>query len=138
MWPNLQESADLVKFTEKILHGKLHFFVQCMFFENPNALILIFLLFSLNLKSWSVNCKKTTYFYEAKLRPKIAFLLQERTTYFYKAELRPKIEFFLRLVECPTAKSVFMSPNQTSLNGFKTFTVQWNFSFCFVESGFPQ
>ena len=26
MWPNPLETADLVTFTEKILHGKLHFF----------------------------------------------------------------------------------------------------------------
>ena len=25
MWPNPQETADLVAFTEKILNGKLHF-----------------------------------------------------------------------------------------------------------------
>ena len=25
MWPNPQETADLVTFTEKILNGKLHF-----------------------------------------------------------------------------------------------------------------
>ena len=25
MWPNPQETADLVTFTEEILHGKLHF-----------------------------------------------------------------------------------------------------------------
>ena len=25
MWPNLQETADLVTFTEKIFNGKLHF-----------------------------------------------------------------------------------------------------------------
>ena len=25
MWPNPQETADLVKFTEEILNGKLHF-----------------------------------------------------------------------------------------------------------------
>ena len=30
MWPNPQFSADLVTFTEEILNGKLHFFVQCM------------------------------------------------------------------------------------------------------------
>ena len=29
MWPNLQFSADLVTFTEEILNGKPHFFVQC-------------------------------------------------------------------------------------------------------------
>ena len=28
MCPNLQETADLVTFTDKILNGKLHFFVQ--------------------------------------------------------------------------------------------------------------
>ena len=28
MWPNPQEIADLVTFTEEILNGKLHFFVQ--------------------------------------------------------------------------------------------------------------
>ena len=30
MRQNLQETADLVKFTEEILDGKLHFFVQCV------------------------------------------------------------------------------------------------------------
>ena len=30
MWPNQQETADLVKFTEKILNGKLHF-LCCVF-----------------------------------------------------------------------------------------------------------
>ena len=25
MWPNSQETADLVKFTEEILNGKFHF-----------------------------------------------------------------------------------------------------------------
>ena len=25
MWPNLQETVDLVTFTEEILNGKLHF-----------------------------------------------------------------------------------------------------------------
>ena len=28
MWPNLQETADLVTFTKDIFNGKLHFFVQ--------------------------------------------------------------------------------------------------------------
>ena len=32
MWPNPQETADLVKFTEEILNGKLHFFVVMTFF----------------------------------------------------------------------------------------------------------
>ena len=29
MWPNPQFPGDLVTFTEEILNGKLHFFVQC-------------------------------------------------------------------------------------------------------------
>ena len=29
MWSNPLETADLVTFTEEILNGKLHFFVQC-------------------------------------------------------------------------------------------------------------
>ena len=29
MWPNPQESVDLVKFTEEILNGKLHFCAVC-------------------------------------------------------------------------------------------------------------
>ena len=28
MWPNPQETADLVKFTEEIFNKKLHYFVQ--------------------------------------------------------------------------------------------------------------
>ena len=31
MLPNPQVNADLVTFTEEILNGKLHFFVQCVF-----------------------------------------------------------------------------------------------------------
>ena len=30
MWPDLQETDDLVKFTEEILNGEFHFFVQCL------------------------------------------------------------------------------------------------------------
>ena len=32
MWPNPQETADLVTFTGEILNGKLHFFVQWSIF----------------------------------------------------------------------------------------------------------
>ena len=31
MWPNLQETAAFVTFTEEILNGKLHFFVQWLY-----------------------------------------------------------------------------------------------------------
>ena len=31
MWPNPKETSDLVTFTEEILNGKFHFFVQCHF-----------------------------------------------------------------------------------------------------------
>ena len=30
MWLNLHETADLVTFTEEILNGRLHFFVECV------------------------------------------------------------------------------------------------------------
>ena len=30
MWPKSRFPTDLVAFTEKILNGKLHFFVQCV------------------------------------------------------------------------------------------------------------
>ena len=33
MWPNLQETADLVTFTEKILNGKLCFFEKCVMWQ---------------------------------------------------------------------------------------------------------
>ena len=29
MWPNPQETVDLVTFTEEIFNGKLQFFLQC-------------------------------------------------------------------------------------------------------------
>ena len=32
MFPNSQETADLVAFTEEILNGKLHFSLQCMLY----------------------------------------------------------------------------------------------------------
>ena len=41
MWPNPQETADLVTFIEKILNGKLHFLCSAIYF-------LINLEFSLN------------------------------------------------------------------------------------------
>ena len=31
MWPNPQETADLVTFTEEIVYGKLHFFCAVSF-----------------------------------------------------------------------------------------------------------
>ena len=30
MWPNPQETADLITFTEEIFNEKVHFFVQCV------------------------------------------------------------------------------------------------------------
>ena len=36
MWPNPQETADLVTFTEEILNGKLHFFFA-VFLEHSHA-----------------------------------------------------------------------------------------------------
>ena len=36
MWPNPQETADLVTFTEEILNGKLHF-LRCEYFKGFNS-----------------------------------------------------------------------------------------------------
>ena len=36
MRPNLQETADLVTFTEEILNGKLHFFTVIVFGKETN------------------------------------------------------------------------------------------------------
>ena len=40
MWPNPQETEDLVKFTDKILNGK-PFSVQCIFYIIPITLIAV-------------------------------------------------------------------------------------------------
>ena len=39
MWLNPQETADLVTFTEEILNGKLHFYVQCKVPKKKESLI---------------------------------------------------------------------------------------------------
>ena len=36
MWPNLQETADSVTFTEDILNGKLHFLCSVRFITLPS------------------------------------------------------------------------------------------------------
>ena len=57
----------------------------------------------------------------------------------HKTKPTSKIEFLLRRVESRIAKSVFVFPNQTSLNGFKTRAAKSNlihFLLCFVELGF--
>ena len=57
----------------------------------------------------------------------------------HKMKPTSKIEFLLRRVESRIAKSVFVFPNQTSLNGFKTRAAKSNlihFLLCFVELGF--
>ena len=43
MWPNPQFLADLVTFTEEILNGKLHFFVQ--FLSNAFLVIKFWIIF---------------------------------------------------------------------------------------------
>ena len=39
MWPNPQETADLVTFTEKILNGKLHFCAVIFCIQTYNFLV---------------------------------------------------------------------------------------------------
>ena len=59
----------------------------------------------------------------------------------HKTKPTSKIEFLLRRVEGRIAKSVFVLPNETSLNGFKSRATKSNlihFSLFFVELGlFP-
>ena len=38
MWPNPQETADLVIFTDEILHGNLYSFVQCNMYSSKLSL----------------------------------------------------------------------------------------------------
>ena len=42
----------------------------------------------------------------------------------YDRESTPETEFMVRRVECRNAESVFLSTNQTSLNGFKTLAAE--------------
>ena len=39
MWPNLRQTEDLVTFTEGILNGKLHFFVQWLKAETEGVIL---------------------------------------------------------------------------------------------------
>ena len=52
MWPNLQETADLVTFTKEILTGKLHFFIKC---DLPETLqkICVFTIFPQHEIRWN-------------------------------------------------------------------------------------
>ena len=51
MWPNAQETADLVTFTEEILNGKLHFL--CSVDSYYELAFKPFLSFSMNRKQES-------------------------------------------------------------------------------------
>ena len=66
MWPNLQETADLVKFTEEILNRKLHFLCsECrflfhiMYLKSTSTTILSYINF---LTKWEIlkNQRKTS------------------------------------------------------------------------------
>ena len=46
MWPDPQETADLVTFTEEILNGKLHFLCSERFLASVFFLIVIFQKFA--------------------------------------------------------------------------------------------
>ena len=51
MGPNRKFPADLVTFTEEILNGKLHFFVQCsLLVQGPNFIEYSFSLHVVKLK----------------------------------------------------------------------------------------
>ena len=48
MWPNPEETADLVTFTGKILNEKLHFLCDVRAFIDEKEYIKIFSLYPLN------------------------------------------------------------------------------------------
>ena len=53
MWPNLQETADLVKFTEEIFNGKRHFL--CSVTANMSPYNIFMSGFWLNIAKWFKN-----------------------------------------------------------------------------------
>ena len=51
MWPNPQETVDLVTFAEEILNGKLYFLCSvssCVFFLKHRGLITVYLIYQSN------------------------------------------------------------------------------------------
>ena len=54
MWPNPQETVDLVTFTEEIHDGKLHFFVQCKFWSEYLELISCIVLVSSGTEAYNL------------------------------------------------------------------------------------
>ena len=67
MWPNPQETADLVTFTEKILYGKLHFlcsawhklYIHKMFRGDPRC-FTCYVRTIYNI--WPDNCQKYQFY----------------------------------------------------------------------------
>ena len=48
MWPNPQETADLITFTEEIFNGKLHFLCTVLNVEDPLDLQITLAFFNFN------------------------------------------------------------------------------------------
>ena len=73
MWPNLQETADLVTFIEEILNAKLHFLysVSCDYFPGANYLKEL-------LNSFKIN-NYTKHWYKKLRRNKTAGTFREQT-----------------------------------------------------------
>ena len=57
MWPNPQETADLVTFTEEILNGQLYFFSAVLYIDNFYGEGLIFD----DLGKWIFPAKKYVF-----------------------------------------------------------------------------
>ena len=57
MWPNPQETADLVTFSEEIRNGELHFFVQCIAHVSAYPLSRIINLLVAILSVFAKECK---------------------------------------------------------------------------------
>ena len=80
MWPNLQETADLVTFTEEILNGKLHFL--CSVSQNDHTG---------QIKTTYIQLKE----YSAKMYEDYALL---RNNQGFESELeRPKVNEIMEL-----------------------------------------
>ena len=58
MWPNPQETVDLVTFTEEILNEKLHFFVQCIDENYEMVKWVNCVLLEWNLEAYSEPCPR--------------------------------------------------------------------------------
>ena len=65
MWPNLQETAGLVTFTEEILHGKLCFLCSVTSLKQTHLFFVFFRISQVRFE----GMKKMSNFQTAKVQP---------------------------------------------------------------------